>query len=207
MTYSKLFITGFDSTTAWMIPWFKKNFYQHMPESNLLAYNFDSFEAPSSGLKNWFKKPFAMQDAAKQARSVCWLDSDIEIKSDITDIFNYVEPNKLAMVEDRPWSARRGEKWHNSGVVAFNSRPNILDQWSAAVANVKSNNNPMLGDQDILHHLVRDGIKRMIHITDLPQQYNTLRLDVLDNNVPSYIKCMHWTGGKGKEHIRSLMND
>jgi len=207
MSYSKLFITGYDSTTKWMWPWFYKNFTRQMPYANLLAYDFDEFETPTKGLKNWFKKPFAMIDAVKKAQAVCWIDSDIEIKHNVEDIFDYCEPNRLAMVQDQPWTLRRKEIWHNSGVVAFNGKPNILDEWAAAVQQVPENAGPMFGDQDVLHHLVRDEFRRRIHITDLPKTYNTLRLDLLDNNAPAKIKMMHWTGGKGKEQIRSMINE
>jgi phosphatidylethanolamine-binding protein (PEBP) family uncharacterized protein len=46
----------------------------------------------------------------------------------------------------------------------------------------------------------------MIHISDLPREYNTLRLDLIDNTAPKNIKIMHWTGKKGKDKIRSMMN-
>ena len=90
MKYSRLFITGYDSTTEWLWPWFYKNFTTQMPEATLLSYNFDEFEAPVSGLKNWFKKPFAMLDAAKKSDSVCWIDTDIEIKYDGCDHSSHV---------------------------------------------------------------------------------------------------------------------
>jgi len=207
MSYSKLFITGYDSTTKWMWPWFKENFKKHMPDANIHAYNFDEFKAPILGNKNWFKKPFAMQDAAKKASAVCWIDSDVEIKANVEDIFDHCEPNKLAMVEDSPWTARKQETWHNSGVVAFNSRPNILDEWAAAISSLPEVTNSMFGDQDVLHHLVKQDMRRRIHITDLPKAYNTLRLDLLDNTAPPElrIKMMHWTGNKGKDQIRSMM--
>jgi len=206
MRYSKLFITGYDSTTEWMWPWFYKNFTTQMPKANIIAYNFDEFEAPIGGIKNWFKKPFAMIDASKKADAVCWIDSDVEVKYTIEDIFDYCEPNRLAMVEDQPWTIRRKETWHNSGVVAFNGRPNILDEWAAAVGNLPEVTNPMFGDQDVLHHLLKDDMRRRIHITDLPKAYNTLRLDLVDSTAPAKIKMMHWTGAKGKDQIRSMMN-
>lgn len=199
MRYSKLFITGCDSTTRWLLPWFTENFYRHNPDAQLKVYDFDTFKPD---LKGWFKKPAAMLDAALLSSNVCWLDTDCEVRADLDDIFTYLEPNKLAMVEDVPWSKRRGEKWHNSGVVAFQSYPVILSEWAAA-----TNNNPQVGDQEILHSITREGMRKLIHITDLPRDYNTLRLDLIDNSTPADIKVMHWTGAKGKEKIRSMMND
>lgn len=206
MTYSELFITGCDDNTNWMLPWFKENFYKHNPDANLHVFDFNTEFTES---QRWFKKPAAMIAASKMAQKVCWIDTDIEVKGNIEYIFSYCEPNKLAMVVDAPWTIRRQETWHNSGVVAFNGRPNILDEWAKATVTVDQSHNPMFGDQDVLHHLVREGLRRSIHITDLPKMYNTLRLDLLDGTAPKIdnIKMMHWTGGKGKQHIRSLINE
>lgn len=197
MKYSKLFITGCDENTRWMLPWFKENFYKHNPNADLQVFNFDQMNG-----KGWFNKPKAMHRASTMSQNVCWLDTDIEVMDNLESIWDCIEPNKLAMVEDQPWTMRRKEKWHNSGVVAFQSRPNILDEWVTAAATLTEVPNSMYGDQDILHELVRNGMRRMIHITDLPKTYNTLRLDLLDGTAPDRIKCMHWTGKKGKEEIR-----
>lgn len=202
--YSKVFITGCDSKTRWMLPWWKENFYKHNPDAHVHVYDFDKAFV---GDKGWFKKPRAMYEASKKARCVCWIDSDVEIKANIEDIFDYVEPNKLAMVEDQPWTTRRGERWHNSGVVAFQGTPKILTDWVTATAYVDQQSNPMYGDQDVLHEIVRQDMKRLIHITDLPKTYNTLRLDIGDGTIPKTIKMMHWTGPKGKEIIRSMINE
>lgn len=208
MKYSRLFITGCDVKTQWMLPWFIDNFTKHndLPlavfdfgMTSQLASSVDAIPLKSQD-KGWFKKPSAMVKASMMADSVCWLDTDCHVQANLEDIFSHCEPNKLAMVEDLPWSTRRGEKWHNSGVVAFTGRPNILDEWAAAVAV-----NPQVGDQEVLHTLVRDPMRRMIHITDLPREYNTLRLDVIDNTVPANVKVMHWTGGKGKQVIKDMM--
>lgn len=111
-----------------------------------------------------------------------------------------IEPNKLAMVEDVPWSRRRGEKWHNSGVVAFQGKPDILQAWVAETAL-----NPIVGDQEVLHSMLTSPLKRMIHITDLPREYNTLRIDFIDGTNPNSPKIVHWTGAKGKEEIRKFL--
>lgn len=199
MKFSNLFITGCDKNTKWMLPWFQDNFYKHNPDSHLKVYNFDKFEPD---IKGWFKKPAAMMDAAKLSNKVCWLDTDCEVRSNLQDIWSYTSSNRLSMVEDVPWSKRRGEIWHNSGVVLFKSYPNILSEWAEACKS-----NPQVGDQEVLHTLVKDGMRRMIHISDMPREYNTLRLDLLDKTEPKNIKIMHWTGRKGKEHIWSMIND
>lgn len=204
MKLSELFITGCDSNTSWMLPWFKTNFYKHNPNAQLHVFDFDTEFTEN---QRWFKKPAAMVAGSKMAQKVCWIDTDIEIKDHIQDIWQYLEPNKLGMVIDQPWTIRRKETWHNSGVVAFDGKPNILDEWAKAIVGVDQSVNPMFGDQDVLHNLVKDGFRRMIHITDLPKMFNTLRIDQLDGTMPKHVKMMHWTGAKGKQHIRSLINE
>ena len=208
MKFSKLFITGCDKNTEWMLPWFIDNFTKNN-DCPLMIFDFgmspevavfcDAVKVSGQDV-GWFKKPKAMIEATKHSKYICWLDTDCHVQANIEDIFDYVEPNKIAMVEDVPWSKRRGEKWHNSGVVAFNDRPNILDEWATAVAT-----NPQVGDQEVLHSLVKHGMRRMIHITDLPRKYNTLRLDIDDGTAPADTVVMHWTGHKGKDIIRKMM--
>ncbi len=199
MNYSNLFITGYDKNNEWMLKWFLDNFTKHN-ETPILPFDFDDFQAPIGNASNWFKKPFAMIDASRNAERVCWIDLDCHVQGCIDDIWDYVEPNKLGMVEDLPWSTRSKEKWHNSGVVAFEGRPFILDTWASEISL-----HPKIGDQEVLHNIVKHGLGRLIHITDLPRRYNTLRLDVIDNTVPKDMKVMHWTGYKGKDEIRKMI--
>jgi hypothetical protein len=199
-----LFITGCDKNTRWQLPWFKENFYKHNPNAELFVYDFDKEFTKE---QRWFKKPFAMVDAAGKAEKVCWIDTDIEIRDNIEKIWEYIESNKLSMVEDQPWSSRRKETWHNSGVVAFQGVPQILMEWCSATTRVDQRPNPMYGDQDVLHNILREGLKRMIHISDLPKNYNTLRIDLIDNTAPKNIKMMHWTGAKGNQEIKRQIND
>jgi hypothetical protein len=205
---SNLFITGCDHKTQWQLPWFVENFKKHNSKAELLIFNFGMTENPfpdisvnhNSQDKGWFKKPSAMMKASLTADKVCWLDTDCEVRTNIEDIFQYTEPNKLCMVEDVPWSKRRGETWHNSGVVAFEGTPTILSDWATRVSYY-----PQVGDQEVLHSMLSDPLKRMIHIKDISREYNTLRIDLLDNTAPKNIKVMHWTGAKGNDHIRGLL--
>ena len=169
---------------------------------NVVASSCDSIiDMKGFSERGWFKKPQAMIQASKIASKICWIDTDCHVLANISGIFDYVQPNKLAMVEDKPWSKRRGETWHNSGVVAFQDRPPILDTWAEAVRN-----NPTVGDQEVLHLIVREQLNRQIYITDLPQEYNWLRIMLTDGLDSPRKKIMHWTGPKGKETIRGLIN-
>jgi hypothetical protein len=129
------------------------------------------------------------------------------VRADLSGIFKQLDTNKLSMVEDEPWSVRKHERWHNSGVVAFEGSPAILSYWAREANVLTEDRGPMYGDQDILHELVREGLNREIHIRTLPKTWNTLRLDLLDNTAPKDIKIMHWTGGKGKDEIRKQINE
>ena len=195
----KLFFTGCDSKTSWMLPWFKDNFRKHNPDAELMIMNFDDMFFDHTG---WFKKPAAMMFASSLAEKVCWLDTDCEVRGNLDPIFSRIEPNKLSMVEDVPWSKRRQETWHNSGVVAFQGIPIILKKWADEVKRA-----PVVGDQEVLHSMLRVGMNRLMHIEDLPRQYNTLRIDLIDKSEPKNIKILHWTGAKGKEEIKRQMND
>lgn len=205
---SKLFITGCDSYTEWMLPWFVETFKKHN-DIPLMIMDFgmegslypEMRKSVRTTDKGWFKKPSAMVVASKFADQVCWLDTDCEVLGDISDIFSYIKPQKLSMVVDQPWSERRGGTWHNSGVVAFEGIPQVLKDWQEWCAHT-----PIQGDQETLHAMLDSPLKRMVHIEDLPNKYNVLRIQHIDKTVPANPLVYHWTGQKGKEHIRKLMN-
>lgn len=209
---NKLFIIGSDDKSEWMLKWFMDNFKQHNPNANILLWDFGMKNNPypeiTKKLNNdpkkggWFNKPDALIESTKYGEYICWLDIDCHIHSNIEDIFNYVEDEKLAMVEDVPWSSRTREKWHNSGVVAFRNNPQILQLWVNYIGKLAQR-----GDQEVLHQILM-ALKNINNfITDLPREYNTLRLDLLDGTAPKNPKIMHWTGPKGKDKIRELMRN
>ena len=161
-------------------------------------------------LPGWFKKPATMIHCSTWAPKVCWIDTDCEIKGNLDGIFNYTEPNKLTMAVDMPWTSRRPERgrWYNSGVVAFETQPSIpavLYEWNRIIVQGKHKE---VGDQEVLNWMMGgDPLKELTHLTELPRIYNTLRLDLQDNTAPKNPKIVHWTGPKGKDQIRKMMND
>jgi len=212
--YDAAFLTGCDKKTEWMLPWFIENYKKHNKAPIILA-NFGLSDEAESFARNefhaiinlsnekekgWFKKPKAMLTCP--SKKTIWIDTDCEVKEDISTMFSMLEPNKLAMVQDHPWTQRRGELWHNSGVVGFIDKPNILKQWAKQV----SENKGLVGDQEVLHAMLNP-ITKISYIKDLPHKYNVLRIDFLDGNYPKNPKIIHWTGHKGKNHIRSLIHD
>jgi hypothetical protein len=211
-SFDRAILIGCDANQEWMLRWWFKNYKEH----NNLPVVFANFGCTPEGLKyaqsqskciidmttakekGWFKKPKAM--LACPANMTLWIDMDAEVKGPLKEVFNKFEPGKLAMVVDHPWKKRRGELWHNSGVVGFMGKPQILKDWADKVAL-----NPQIGDQEVLHSMLNP-ILKISYITDLPHKYNVLRIDVDDNNVPNDPVIMHWTGSKGKDIIRSQIN-
>lgn len=222
------FITGCDESQAWMIPWFLKNYRTHN-KKQIVFVDFgvkpstlhkveqwfdgvipfvdrDDYFVRSRNLRTWYLKPMALIESRRFARIRCWMDLDCEVLGDISGIFDHIEYNKLSMVEDRPWSIRRGEKWHNSGVVACIDIPRVLDEWHMS-CRAYADKFPG-GDQDVLHSLLHSSdLLRTINIVDLPNEYNWLRLQLVDGQDSPKKLVMHWTGPKGKDEIRRKIDE
>ena len=211
-SYDKAFVTGCDENHEWMLEWFFKNYKKHMKDVPLV---FANFGLTPDGLKKvrenvhavmnlkpfdeegWFKKPMSMIKCP--SKRTIWIDLDCEIRDDISNLFNMLKPNMLNMVEDKPWTMRGQELWHNSGVVGFIDKPTILYDWAKAIRN-----NPVQGDQEVLH-LLLNPITKIKYINDIPNEYNVLRLQVETDGYAGAIKVMHWTGQKGKNKIRAML--
>ncbi len=214
MKYDKAFITGCDYTNEWMIPWFVENYKKHNTAplifANFGVKNLDSIKgyfnsvmhAEDDDVKGWFKKPKVMYSSP--AHKTVWLDTDCQVLTNIEDIFDLLEPNKLNMVEDKPWTLRRGYNgpWYNSGVVGFIDKPIILRNWVSWV----QENTTETGDQEVLYSNL-DMMQKVTYINPLPNEYNWLRLQLEHDNQNSWNKkIVHWTGQKGKDRIKEMMN-
>ena len=208
--YDRAFVTGCDSSQEWMLPWFFEK-YKKFSKTPLVFANFgvkdlDSIKPHVHAImdltkikeKGWFKKPKAMINCP--AKRTVWLDTDCEVVNNVDGIFNLLEPNKLNMIEDRPWTKRRGEIWYNSGVVGFIDKPVILYEWAKKVEQM-----PTVGDQEVLHSMLNP-ISQITYINPLPNEYNVMRIQLEHDEYKGKIKIVHWTGRKGKEKIRSMMN-
>lgn len=219
----RAFMTGCDSQNEWLLPWFFENYKRHNSDTLYVA-DFGLSERGkefvmerSSGLvklrqyqpygQNWFKKPEAIYNA--DAHMVVWLDTDCEVLGDLTGIFKLLTKNQLSMVEDRPWTARSGQKWHNSGVVGVVGRPEILAQWSMECIRQAGPfpTEGLRGDQEVLHYMLQNPKMREIYINELPNEYNWLRLQLIDGQDSPKKLVMHWTGAKGKEEIRRKIRE
>ena len=211
-SYDEAFVTGCDEKHEWMLEWFFKNYKQHIKNIPLI---FANFGLTPEGLtlvrenvhavmnlktfdeKGWFKKPMSM--IKSPSKKTIWIDLDCEIRDDISNLFGMLKPDMLNMVEDKPWTMRGKELWHNSGLVGFIDKPPILYQWAKAIRE-----DPVQGDQEVLH-LMLNPITKIKYINDIPNEYNVLRLQTETDGYDGPIKVMHWTGAKGKDKIKAMI--
>jgi len=218
--FPKAFLIGADKNSEWMIDWFLRNYFKHKNETPFVFADFGLSERKRKFVQNhpsilgvmemenkheksWFLKPEAMWFAPIE--KCVWLDIDLEVRDNIDDIFDHIVPDKLCMVEDKPWTKRRGEVWHNSGVVGFIHKPKVLREWALKTATGKHN---QPGDQEVLHTMLNP-IMKVAHIHSMPNMYNVLRIQVEDEYEDEYngrIKMVHWTGPRGKEIIKSQID-
>tara|TARA_B110000305_G_C19461423_1_gene654702 strand:+ start:3867 stop:4529 length:663 start_codon:yes stop_codon:yes gene_type:complete len=212
--YDRAFFTGCDSNTEWQLKWFLENYVKHnktpivladfgmTKETRTWAYQVSEFvdviDVPKQFTNGWFLKPKTMRLVSAYER--VWLDTDIHVLGNLDGIFDLIEDGKLAMVEDKPWTKRKGEKWHNSGVVGIRGNPPVLSDWIK-----ECQVNPKQGDQEVLHEMLKNDIIRMKYITSLPNIYNWLRIQLLDGEDNPNKLCMHWTGLKGNMQIKRMM--
>lgn len=166
------------------------------------SFEFDIISLPEApfSLQGWYLKPFAIDAAHSYGYSeVCWLDNDLQIRTNIDDVFEYAQVGKLAMAIDEPSMRilRPGYTTWNSGVVVSSSASTIVDAWMDRSKKCKER-----GDQEALAYVVNESLKLRDLIVELPTAYNHLRLALGPNDDA---KIIHWTGPVGKKHIREQL--
>jgi len=209
--YDKAFITGCDSNNEWQLPWFFENYKKHNDTPLVFAdFGVEDIEAVKPHVhavvdltkveeKGWFKKPKAIYHCP--AKQKVWLDTDCEIRGNISGIFGLLKPQMLNMIEDKPWAKRRGGVQYNSGVVGVIDKPVILGMWAQWVQESGE-----VGDQEVLTANLNP-ITAIKYINSLPNEYNWLRLQIENDNEPATnARVVHWTGAKGNDRIRSMIN-
>ena len=159
MRLDKAILTGCDKNTEWQLPWFLNNLLLYNPTMEVVIANFGMSEEMLDLLKGhtvfdvqgqagWFKKPQAMIQAAHYADKVVWMDTDCEVRNNISRIFDMIEEETLLIAVDRPLNKRHPHLGcqYNSGVVGYESIPTILRDWAKACEQPKQR-----GDQEVLH--------------------------------------------------------
>ena len=200
------FCTGVDFNQQWMLPWWLSNMYEHHTAEKITICDFGMSESwaefakkncdeyikfPTRKEMAWFYKPLAL--AKTKGNKKCWIDLDCEILENISDIFDYTEPDKIACTED-PYHGW-GCKWQ-TGVFAIENNSKLLEVWSHRCINLTNR-----GDQEILWDIVKDS--GMQHIVQLPDDFNWLRLAIEEKKKwTTRPRVIHWTGQIGKDIIK-----
>lgn len=201
---NKCFITGASKEVEWLLPWFIGNFQKHntieiiicdfgLSEKALKWCEKKNLKVQKvSGSKGWFYKPTALR--AVSAKRKIWIDVDCEVLGDISDMFNYIEPNKLMTSIDRfhSWGCK-----YQTGVVGVEDDPNVLKEWEIKCKNPVGQYSR--GDQELLWDLVKD--REEMPISILPEKYNWLRMALVRGEDEKDKKVIHWTGESGKKII------
>ena len=203
-----MIITGVDHSHEDLLPWWIETTLNAMPMARIYVCDFGmspaargrindkypvEFSRPFNGTTakklGWFYKVEAVMTAPSQ--SVCWLDVDCQILTDISDVFNLVPPGMIGLTRD----IVRGN-WWATGVIVVNDRPNLLHEWNSRLN--KGDN--IRGDQEALEDMISNNTHP--HITELPQEYQWLRISLNQGKDSPTKKVIHWTGPVGREHIR-----
>ena len=204
-----MIISGVDHSHEDLLEWWLKNVYKHHNynvEVGVMDFGMSpalrgrlednypaTFSRPFNGTKarkiGWFYKVQAVMDCP--SKSVCWLDVDCEILTDISDVYNLVPPGMIGLTRD--WV--RGN-WWATGVIVVNDRPSLLEHWDRRL----NADDGIRGDQEALYELV--GNKEHEQIQELPQDYQWLRISLNKGKDSPTKKVIHWTGPRGKQFIR-----
>ena len=202
-----MILTGVDSNHEDIIEWWIKNAQKHVKNEtigvwdlgmtpmtrSIIEYNYPNvwLSTPLDKHKTsgWFYKLHAVIDAPE--KRVAWLDVDCEILTDISDVFDLVKPDTIGLTRD--WVR---EDWWATGVIVVNDRPNLLYEWN----NRLLAGDDIRGDQEALKDLI--GSNTHPQITELPQEYQWLRISLNKGKDSPNKKVIHWTGPKGKKFIR-----
>ena len=202
-----MILTGVDSNHEDILDWWIKNAKKFVKNETIGVWDFGITPMTRSIIENnhpdiwlskplekhktsgWFYKLHAVIEAPE--KRVAWLDVDCEILTDISDVFDLVKPDTIGLTRD--WVR---DDWWATGVIVVNDRPSLLETWN----NRLNKGDGIRGDQEALKDLV--GRHTHTQITELPQEYQWLRISLNKGRNSPDKKVIHWTGPKGKKFIR-----
>ena len=204
---NKTIVTGADGKYQHYLPWWIHNVKKFFPGINITICDFgmkydwaywaenvadEYIKYEKKHEISWFHKPQTLLDSKYEYK--CWIDIDCEVVGDISDIFEYVKPDKLSTAPDNyhSWGCK-----FQTGVFAVKDKPAILKEWAKACSEPKNR-----GDQEILWDIVKN---KQDLISLIPEEYNWLRIALARGNDISDKRIIHWTGPAGKRKIKELI--
>ena len=186
----KAFVTGANRDFIDILDWFLECYHKHIKIPLYIA-NFGMLKKYPNELmvatddRTWFYKPKAMMQVP--ATQIIWLDCDIEIKEDISDMFDMIKDDYLLSKDH----AVRTDRWQ-TGIVGIKDKK-VLDKWFDRCEMRQERS-----DQEAFNKVAHE-----FKINRLPDNYHGLRLG--KNN--DIAKTIHWTGEDGKEIIRKKIRE
>jgi hypothetical protein len=186
----KAFVTGANRDFIDILDWFLEGYHKHIKIALYIA-NFGMLKKYPNELmvatddRTWFYKPKAMMQVP--ATQIIWLDCDIEIKEDISDMFDMIKDDYLLSKDH----AVRTDRWQ-TGIVGIKDKK-VLDKWFDRCEMRQERS-----DQEAFNKVAHE-----FKINRLPDNYHGLRLG--KNN--DIAKTIHWTGEDGKEIIRKKIRE
>ena len=186
----KAFVTGANRDFVDILDWFLKGYHKHIKIPLYIA-NFGMLKKYPNELmvatddRTWFYKPKAIMQVP--ATQIIWLDCDIEIKEDLSDMFDMIKDDYLLSKDH----AVRTDRWQ-TGIVAIKDKQ-VLNKWFDRCEMRQERS-----DQEAFNKVAHE-----FKINKLPNEYHGLRLG--KNN--DIAKTIHWTGEDGKEIIRKKIRE
>lgn len=209
----RTFLTGFDSNLECLFDWWLGNLRKHNPGCSVCVADFgmspkmlNRIKEDSSieflggskhPVKAWFLKPASILKATEKFGRVCWMDVDCEVLKPIEDIFEFATEDKIGLTTDHPSQHRRA--YWATGVVVTNGVIPLLKEWSELTLKLKHR-----GDQESFAAMVG---KSQRFVNEIPQDYQWLRVSLVNGKDSPTKKVIHWSGKRGKDHIiRNLIS-
>ena len=186
----KAFVTGANRDFVDILDWFLKGYHKHIKIPLYIA-NFGMLKKYPNELmvatddRTWFYKPKAIMQVP--ATQIIWLDCDIEIKEDLSDMFDMIKDDYLLSKDH----AVRTDRWQ-TGIVGIKDKQ-VLNKWFNRCEMRQERS-----DQEAFNKVAHE-----FKINRLPNEYHGLRLG--KNN--DIAKTIHWTGEDGKEIIRKKIRE
>ena len=186
----KAFVTGANRDFIDILDWFLNGYHKHIKIPLYIA-NFGMLKKYPNELmvatddRTWFYKPKAIMQVP--ATQIIWLDCDIEIKEDLSDMFDMIKDDYLLSKDH----AVRTDRWQ-TGIVGIKDKQ-VLNKWFDRCEMRQERS-----DQEAFNKVAHE-----FKINKLPNEYHGLRLG--KNN--DIAKTIHWTGEDGKEIIRKKIRE